>query len=99
VYDENEFWYCEVIGDGPWGGFSDDFFDEEEPWTPYDVERLLVHVTQQVCDNLWPDELTDPWPLCPAHPDHPLQPRLSEGRASWVCSRDSMIAFDIGRLK
>ncbi len=73
-------------------------FDEEEPWNEMDTERLVVHVAEQVADNLWPDNLTDPWPPCPVHHDHPLQPRVARARATWLCLRDPRIGVQIGRL-
>ena len=30
----------------------------------------MVEVASDVCDNLWPDDGTEPWPLCPEHRDH-----------------------------
>lgn len=73
--------------------------DDEDDLSPGEAERLLVDVTSSVADNLWPDELTDPWPLCPCHGDHPLQPQLAGARASWLCRRgDSAVAIAVGAL-
>jgi hypothetical protein len=51
-----------------------------------------------VADNLWPDELTDPWPHCPHDRNHPLHPRLRGGRAVWACLNDDSVAIPIGDL-
>jgi len=98
--DEYDDLWCEVYGDDYWGGFSDSWLDgeAEEPWSERDVERLLAHVAEQVGDNLWPDELTDPWPLCPVHGDHPLQPGIVSNRAVWQCLRDEAFVVRIGEL-
>lgn len=39
----------------------------------------VVSIAQEIADNFWPDELTDPWPLCPAHRDPPLHPSVTRG--------------------
>jgi len=80
-----------------WGPTSiwaddDDELDDDE------VEKLLVDVAENVADNLWPDEATDPWPVCPEHGDHPLAIGVIRGRACWHCRRDGSIAIPIGTL-
>lgn len=89
-------WSCDVRADESWGSVGDDYFDESEP----DVsdEGLVVHVVEQVVDNLWPDDPTDPWPRCPTHRDHPLHPRISRGEAAWTCLHDPATSVRIGDL-
>ncbi len=76
---------------GTWVDPGDDLSDA-------DVEEVLVSVAEEVADNLWPDELTDPWPPCPAHGEQPLHPRLIRGRACWACLHDDAVAVVIGSL-
>jgi hypothetical protein len=91
------FWDCTVEGDELWGTLTDDYFDESD-WSPKDTEAFLVHIAEHVADNLWPDRLTDPWPRCRAHPGHPLQPRLKDAKAVWMCLRDPRVMIEIGGL-
>jgi len=98
VRDDDGAWECRVA-DGPtlWGE-TGTWFDDRDDLSSDDAERLLADVTSSVADNLWPDELTDPWPLCPRHGDHPLQPQLAAGRASWLCRREPGVAIAVGAL-
>jgi len=89
---------CEVVDGGkPWGSISlvDDNDDE---FSLAEIERFIARVVTTVTDNLWPDELTDPWPLCPTHRDHPLQPGMVNGRASWRCLQDDATVVPVGEL-
>jgi len=96
--DEHGLWMCSVNdGPGSWGEVGTQF-DEEDDLSPDEAERLLADLTFNVADNLWPDELTDPWPPCPLHGDHPLNPRFAEGKAAWVCLRDSKVVVPVGGL-
>src|SRR5437879_9189856 len=54
-----------------------------------DIETFVETAAFHIADNMWPDELVDPWPLCPQHRDHLLQVRLHLGTAAWVCLRRS----------
>ena len=74
------------------------WFETGDELSSPEAENLLASVVFDVADNLWPDELTDPWPLCPRHHDHPLQVKLRHGRAAWVCNRDSETAVRVGEL-
>jgi hypothetical protein len=71
---------------------------DEDDYDDLEREEFVLRTAREVADNLWPDELTEPWPLCPRHPDHPLSPSLVGTRASWMCSRDRAIAVPIGTL-
>lgn len=71
-----------------WGGV------QVELWSG--LEEAIDAVTGQVCDNAWPDERTDPWPACPEHGDHSLEPRLQRGLAVWGCAES--VAIRIGAL-
>ena len=93
-----EGWGCEVSQPGqPWGRV-DTWFEDGAELSEANAEELLAGVAFDIANNLWPDELTDPWPLCPSHRDHPLQVEVSHGRASWVCLLDAAIAIRIGTL-
>ncbi len=43
-------------------------------------------------------EDTAPWPRCPRHQDHPLQPRVHGRYASWVCTRNEWRVCRLGEL-
>ena len=98
--DEDGYLVCEVLEDeqdwGVVGGWEP--ARQDEPILE-DVELGLVSIAEQIADNLWPDELTDPWPVCPEHRDHPLHPTLTRGRAAWTCLGDASIAITIGSLE
>lgn len=61
------------------------------------VEQVVLELADEVATNLWPDEMTDPWPLCPEHGDHPLLQAIVRGKASWYCTRDQRIAIPVGK--
>ncbi len=66
-------WVCRIEDRSDvWGEVSTAYEDGDE-LLPTDTERLLAEVTLEVADNLWPDELTDPWSVCASHGDHPFQ--------------------------
>jgi hypothetical protein len=90
---------CAVFGDGAWWGFVGEGSNDPDDWTTSDTEWLVAHCTGMVCDNLWPDDLTDPWPACPVHSDHPLNPCVWRGVASWHCDRDGSATITIGELE
>ncbi len=89
---------CVVSNNGTqWGSVSTSISEDDD--VPAEAAELaLVAIAQDVADNLWPDELTDGWPVCPQHETHPLQPNIIRGRASWTCSRDDDVAVPIGML-
>ncbi len=70
----------------------------EEPRNETDRQYAIVAIAWNIPYNLWPDEWTDPWPVCPAHGDHPLEPKLWRGEAGWVCLHDNGVGFPVGSL-
>jgi hypothetical protein len=98
VRDGEGLWTIDVRDDiEPWGwfgGWSDDDVGPSES----EYEKFTYDITWEIADNLWPDELTDAWPPCPAHADHPLQPALVGKRAYWACSKDESVRVPIGAL-
>jgi hypothetical protein len=70
----------------------------ESPLTNSEIEVVARDLAVQLADNCWPDECTDPWPTCPAHPDHPLDPGLRRGVAVWLCHQDHRTNVRIGFL-
>jgi len=80
-----------------WGEAST-WFEEDEDLSPANAERLLADITFNVADNLWPDDDADPWPPCPLHRGHPLNPGLAGGVAAWVCAHDRSVAIPVGVL-
>ncbi len=99
VKDDDGLWMCRVNnGSEHWGEASTWFDEHDDDLSQEEAERLLADITFNVADNLWPDELTDPWPLCPLHGDHPLNPRFTAGRAAWVCLRDAGVVIPVGAL-
>ena len=96
-------WFVE---DGMWSyrlfdasSTFDESGDIDEPGSESLRQDAILKIAWNVADNLWPDEWTDPWPRCPSHRDHPLQPQMSGGTASWVCLRNPAIAIPIGSLR
>ena len=89
---------CEVDDGGvPWGEILLDATEDDE-FSPSEVESFIARAVTDITDNLWPDDLVDPWPLCPVHLDHPLQPALVHRRAAWRCLRDNRTVVVIGEL-
>jgi hypothetical protein len=98
------------VEDAPHGGYRLAVRDVDQSWgevdsnvdddalSPSEVEAEAARLAVDIFDNLWPDELTDPWPLCPAHGDHPLDPAMAEGKASWSCRLDPSVTVTIGEL-
>jgi hypothetical protein len=81
-----------------WWGAVGTNLDADEAMTSAEVEQAVAAAAEDVADNLWPDERTEPWPPCPAHADHALNPRVVRGTACWVCSRDDRVAVPIGSV-
>ena len=52
--------------------------DLDDELSASDVEKATAWLTEDIADNRWPESEV-PWPLCPSHRDHPLQPRLVRG--------------------
>ena len=98
VKDEEGTWTCEVQqGDSVWGSIGA-WVDADDDPSASQREGFLASIAFEVAENLWPDDETDPWPLCPCHRDDPLTPSVVRGRASWGCSRDASVAVPIGDL-
>ncbi len=94
VAEEGEWWY-RVFGSM---GTFDSVGVIEEPNEEADRQGAILSIAWNVAHNLWPDEWTDPWPICPAHGDHPLEPEMWRGKASWVCLHDKSVGRTIGSL-
>jgi hypothetical protein len=96
--DEDGMLVCEVRDGGrPWGQVGQSWWDDVE-WSELEIENLIAAVAENITDNLWPDELTDPWPACPAHGNHPMAVGVVRGHASWFCRHDPAIDVRIGEL-
>ena len=96
--DEEGVWSVRVLDGLEWWGEASTWFNEDDELSPEESERLLADITFNVADNLWPDELTDAWPLCPQHGDHPLNPDFVAGKAAWVCLQDRGVLIPVGDL-
>src|SRR5258708_39582799 len=95
---DEESWMVEVTeGGASWGSVSV-WADEHDAFTEAQAEEFAAEVAFDVANNLWPDDATDPWPLCPVHRDHPLQTGVRRGRASLICLRDEAVAVPFGQL-
>ena len=73
--------------------FGDDLYEVDLEGA--DIETFVETAAFHIADNMWPDELVDPWPLCPQHRDHLLQVRLHLGTAAWVCLREPTTAIRV----
>ncbi len=98
VFDPEDGWVCDVHDGLAHWGWVGTWAETDAVPTPLEVEDFTTTLACDVADNLWPDELMDPWPLCPTHGDHPLNPQLANRRAVWACARDSRVAIPIGEL-
>ena len=98
LQDADGDWTCEVQEGGLVWGSIGTWPDTDDDPSASQREEFLVWIAAEVADNLWPDDLTEPWPACPRHRDHPLNPSVVRGRASWVCDRDASVAVPIGDL-
>lgn len=100
VVEADDWWRCEVREDGqPWGLVSMPIGPgEDEDISPDEAQEMLVSVFEDMMDNQWPDELTEPWPACPKHRYHPLHPKVIRGRGCWGCLYDDSVAIPLGEL-
>ena len=100
--DADGVWTCRIEPDAEhswgWGGTAWWLSDTGDLADGGDGEDLLLGVAEFLCDNMWPDELTDPWPRCPAHQDHALNPGGSNGGPAWTCGYDRTVTVAIGDL-
>jgi hypothetical protein len=73
-------------------GFT--WFSDME-WPDY-----VVSVAESIQESLFADDYWwgKPFPPCPVHPNHPLMAEIVEGRACWVCKRESIEPSEIGHL-
>ena len=80
---------------GATGGWSsaDVFFDPAETAPAQATASLAEHVPDV---DFGP--VTEPWPRCPAHGDHPLDPQVRQGRAAWACRWGGGAVVDVGSL-
>jgi hypothetical protein len=68
------------------------------PASEQERQAEIEHIVFNVAFNMWPDEWTEPWPLCPRHADHPLNPAMKHERVCWVCDRDDRVSVPVGEL-
>lgn len=71
---------------------------EDDELTDLQVELFTADLADALAGTLWPDDLTTPWPACPAAPGPPLMPAVVWGRATWRCERDHEVEIPIGEL-
>jgi hypothetical protein len=92
-------WLLE-LREGPhtWGAIGT-WVAEDDVLGVHDAERITADLVEDAVNNLWPDEDVEPWPACPAHPDHPLQFGIVGGRASWYCSQEAGPSCPLGSLE
>jgi hypothetical protein len=72
--------------------------DVPPPHSDVERQQQIERIVDNVAYNMWPDEWTEPWPRCPLHHDHPLNPDMRHDRVSWVCPRDTRISVPVGEL-
>ncbi|MGH9225220.1 MAG: hypothetical protein ACRD2W_15885 [Acidimicrobiales bacterium] len=92
--EEGEWWY-RVFGSM---ATFDSVGEVDEPLDEGDRQSAILSIAWNISYNLWPDEWTDPWPACPMHGDHPLEPEMWRGKAAWVCVHDKSVGRLIGSL-
>jgi hypothetical protein len=96
--DDEGLWIIDVRDGGERWGWLGGWADDDLGPSASEYQEFTYEIACQIADNLWPDELTEPWPLCPAHQDHPLQPALIGKRAHWACYKDDSVRTPIGAL-
>jgi hypothetical protein len=82
-----QYWYR------PWDGSSRGsslMLDE-------DGEAATVRLADLIQDDALEELWGTAWPTCPGH-NHPAQPSLQDGRATWVCPRSHRPLAPIGDL-
>lgn len=84
-------------GDWGWAGVPW-LWDDAEQVDDLELEQLVAASAQALCDNAWPDDWTERWPLCPAHGGHSLEPVERRGKALWVCPVEGRPTVPIGEL-
>ena len=97
----------EVVGDGhdarsahlqlTYAGSSVELYvvgDDDKP------DAALVQLLDLVLDSFIFDDVVDPWPRCPHHPDdgHSLAPVVFLGSAVWQCPIDHAVVSKVGSL-
>lgn len=65
-----------------------------------DPNEAAVDAFTAVLESAVFDEMFNPWPRCPRHPDagHSLAPALRRGEAVWECPTDRAVMSNIGSL-
>lgn len=62
------------------------------------VEPDLVSIAAALQDSAFFDDDPDPWPRCPIHGTHSLQPSLKASQGFWACPTDGAPVVTIGKL-
>ncbi|NIH67920.1 hypothetical protein [Modestobacter marinus] len=66
---------------------------------PEEIADVADRVQDWTIEELWGIAPTN-WPRCPRHPDsHPLQARVRDAAAWWVCPRDDVPVSLVGSLR
>jgi hypothetical protein len=74
---DGEWWDVTLTLDGePIGGFGTYFPSKAEDFIAFLADYLQQHLSQKVWGG---------WPMCPDHPNHPLEPDTEDGLAVWRC--------------
>ena len=68
---------------------------EDMPWEDYVVDVAEV-IQESVIESL--TNWGAAFPPCPEHPNHPMDPKVVAGVASWVCPRGTVDPIAIGTL-
>jgi hypothetical protein len=93
-------WSVGIVVDGESWGWVGVNLEPDNPTelSAHQAQKELADAYQSVIDNVWPDDDLAPWPLCPKHADHPLQPRLVRDVASRACRQDEAMSVALGSL-
>jgi hypothetical protein len=63
-----------------------------------DAEESLARLAELLREFCLDEVVWGGWPICPRHRTHPLEARVCEGRATWVCPLTGATVATIGEL-
>ena len=67
-------------------------------WCLADPEVLLAELAEDLQEHSLHEAIWGGWPTCPRHHTHPLEPKVVDEIASWMCLTDDEVIAAIGEL-